>query len=407
MKTIGILVAKLQRFRRFRILVANLYPMLTKLKIIKLLQRINKGSISDPYDHEKNQNAGLINTYDIDINKLGPIESYNVDFRKFVSLYKDYTFGFLTKPNDYDLNNIRNACNILGVKVIIFNIKDPNLYYKIAKSDLDGIFIYPVFENDLIRNLFHEAVQILCSETKLRIYPSIRELNIYESKRTLADFLAINDIPHPKTSVFYDYGSAKEFLKTAEYPLVFKTHVGASASGVEILRNKKEALKLARNLFFRYYLRKLEVEKRAIEWGYMLLQEYIEDAKEFRIIKVGDSWFGYQKWKNENQEFFSGSGVCKMIDPPEDLLNFCRNISVKHDFTTMSFDIFENKKGNYLVNELQTWFGSYDPTEMYVDNTPGRYINLNGKWAFEPGFFNIHGSMLLRLIHFISILQQS
>jgi len=95
-----------------------------------------------------------------------------------------------------------------------------------------------------------------------------------------------------------------------------------------------------------------------------------------------------------------------MIGPSHDLLNFCYNIAERFHFTTMCFDIFENKKGEYFVNELQTWFGSYDPTEMYVNSIPGRYRMIEGKWIFEPGFYNIFGSNVLRLIHFISLLQE-
>lgn len=407
MKLIGLLYFKCQRFRSFRILVANLYPILMKLKIINLLQKINKGSFDDPFDLSKKQGAikGLPRIYDIDISKMGPLEKYNVDFRQLIDPQREYTFGFLMNPGDYDVKNIRNACNTLGVNFIIYDINNPSLYKELSISECDGIFIYPVYGYVTMRNAFHEAAQILSSETGLKIYPSLRELNIYESKRTLAHFLAINGIPHPETSVFLDFKSARNFIETSKFPLVFKTHTGASAKGVEILKNKKQALKLARQLFYKYYYRKMEIEKRSIEWGYMLLQEYIDDAKEYRIIKVGDSWFGYQKWKSQNQVFLSGSGFQKMINPSEDILNFCYDIAFNYHFTTMCFDIFENKQGEFLVNELQTWFGSYDPSEMFVDNIPGRYRKVEGKWIFEQGFFNTHGSMPLRLIHFISLLQ--
>jgi len=406
MKTIRNLLDRCLRYRSFRILMANLFPFLKRFKIINLIHKLNKGSFSDPYDIVEGQDIGVFRTYDIDTNKLGSVEKFHIDFRRLIKIEKDYTIGFVMNPDNYGLNNIKSACNILGVQYIIYNIKNPSLYREIVKSVCDGIFIYPVSDNNIIRNVFHEAAQILSSETKLNIYPSLRELNIYESKRTLANFLAINDIPHPATSVFYEYESAKNFLEVSKFPVVFKTHIGASASGVEILKNKKQALKLARQLFFKYYLRKMEIEKRSIEWGYMLLQEYIDEVKEYRVIKIGDSWFGYQKWKNQNQIFLSGSGMCRMINPREEVLNFCYNIAVKYHFTTMCFDIFENKQGQFLVNELQTWFGSYDPTEMYVDNIPGRYCRLDGKWIFEPGFYNIYGSILLRLTHMISLLQQ-
>jgi glutathione synthase/RimK-type ligase-like ATP-grasp enzyme len=247
----------------------------------------------------------------------------------------------------------------------------------------------------------------LSTETELLIYPTLRELNIFEAKRTLINFLVINNIPHPATTIFYDYESARDFIEVCRFPLVFKTHVGSSANGVEILKNKRQALKLSRQLFNKYYMRKMETEKRNTDWGYLLLQEYFEDVKEYRIIKVGDSWFGHQKWKANSQIFLSGSGFVKWINPAKGLLDFCYDIAVKYHFTTMCFDIFENNQGDFLVNELQTWFGSFNPSQMYLeDGTPGRYRKLNGNWVFEAGLFNIYGNMLLRLVDFISFIQQ-
>lgn len=393
MKIFAVILSKCERLRSFRILLAKIYPVLKKLKIIKGLQRLNKGSFSDAWSHFK------------DYDSLE--RKYVVDFNKLVNQRKEYTFGFLTNVLEADNEFIIKPFGLLGVKCLMYDISDASLYKNLAKCNCDGMFIHPVYSNNITRILYHEAVQILSAETRLKIYPTIRELNIYDSKRSLANFLAINNIPHPPTNIYYDYTSAKDFILRSEFPLIFKTHIGASSSGVEILRDKQQALRLARQLFNKYYLRKMETDSRSTEWGYMILQKYIENAKEFRIIKIGDSWFGYQKWKNEDQDFMSGSGVQKWINPSERLLDFCYDIAVRYSFTSMCFDIFENEKGEYLVNELQTWFGSYDPTEMCVDNIPGRYCKIEGKWTFEPGYYNIYGSNLLRLIHFISILQET
>jgi glutathione synthase/RimK-type ligase-like ATP-grasp enzyme len=407
MRLIADLLNQGLKFRTFRILLARIYPFLKKFKIIEFLQKLNKGSLSDPFDHVVVQNKGLFRTYDLEgFDTHEALKKYTIDAENLLNLKKEYNFGFLLDSNDYDLKNIKDASKALKkVEYTIYDIKSTDLIEKLNKSECDGIIIYPTSANIIIRNAFHEVSQIIASETNLKIYPTLNELNIYESKRTLAYFLQINNIPHPATFVFYDSEKAKIFLETCKYPIIFKTHFGASASGVEILKNKRQAQRMVKQLFLKYYLRKLETERRNMDWGYMILQEYIEDVKEYRIIKVGDSWFGYQKWKNESQTFLSGSGKQKFIKPSEELLEFCYNIAEKQHFTTMSFDIFENKQGKFLVNELQTWFGSYDPSEMYINNIPGRYRKIKDKWTFEPGFFNVYGSNLLRITHFISILQ--
>ncbi|MBK6932905.1 MAG: hypothetical protein IPH12_19360 [Saprospirales bacterium] len=67
-------------------------------------------------------------------------------------------------------------------------------------------------------------------------------------------------------------------------------------------------------------------------------------------------------------------------------------------------DLFECSDGRYLVNEMQCIFGQSDPYQMLVNGQPGRYRRIDGKWTFEPGDFNRIRSFLLRLEHFIEIL---
>lgn len=397
MKILRIIVAKLKEYRSFRVLYAKAYPLLVKFKILKTLRLINNGSFNDAW--------GIAGREEIHGKSI--IEKYAVDFTRLVKVDKKYRIGFLLDPTERDNENIDQACHILGIDYMLYEIRDPLLFDKLRESNCNALVICPSHDNNLIRSVFHEAAQVISSEMNIMLYPTARELSFYEAKRTLNNFLMIHNIPHPVTYVFYDLKAAFTFLDTSKYPIVFKTHLGSSSSGVEILRNKKQALKLARHLFHDYYLRKMETESRSIEWGYMLVQEYLEDVREFRIIKIGDSWFGYEKWKTDKQDFMSGSGVLKWINPTGELLDFCFQIASQHQFTTMCFDIFQNKQGEYLVNELQTWFGSYDPTEMYVDNIPGRYYRNGKEWIFEPGMFNVHGSMALRMVDLINELQKA
>ena len=41
------------------------------------------------------------------------------------------------------------------------------------------------------------------------------------------------------------------------------------------------------------------------QWGYVYLQEYLKDAEEWRMIRIGESYFGYRKEKVG--DFHSGS----------------------------------------------------------------------------------------------------
>ncbi|GAJ23391.1 unnamed protein product, partial [marine sediment metagenome] len=121
--------------------------------------------------------------------------------------------------------------------------------------------------------------------------------------------------------------------------------------------------------------------------GCVLFQEYLADASEWRIIRLGKSYFGHQKLKKG--QFHSGSGKVGWYDPPKKLLNFVYEVTEKGNFTSMDIDIFETRDGRYLVNELQSMFGSYLDYQMLVDGRPGRYIYKpsTAGWIFEEGIF--------------------
>lgn len=72
----------------------------------------------------------------------------------------------------------------------------------------------------------------------------------------------------------------------------------------------------------------------------------------------------------------------------------------------MNLDIFETFEGEYYVNELQTMFGSFNISQMYIDGKPGRFKYLNNEWIFEEGYFNQNASMNLRVEDFIKILRE-
>ena len=70
----------------------------------------------------------------------------------------------------------------------------------------------------------------------------------------------------------------------------------------------------------------------------------------------------------------------------------------------MNIGIFETIAGEYFINELQSSFGSYDNSQMYINGIPGRYKLEEGKFVFEEGYFNTHGSNKLRVETFLKVL---
>lgn len=310
--------------------------------------------------------------------------------------------GLVACSNNEVIDDFVKSCEEMDLEFQVFDPEDSDFIDLVRSSGIKKFLIRPSHNNKLIRQMFTEKIDCMHMDLDLEIYPSWREQRIYEAKRVLAYFLEANNIPCPKTRVFYKKSQALSYLDLIKFPIVFKTHNGSSSTGVEIAHSKKEANKLINIFFDSLYAAKGSTDIRDSDYGYVLLQEYIEGAREHRVIKIGESWFGHEKVAAAGEEFKSGSGFNLWNPPSERLLRFCCEIADMNRYRSMCFDIFEDQDGKYFVNELQTWFGSYNPAQMYIDEVPGRYIRNGDNFEFQAGLFNHNSSVALRIVDMLN-----
>jgi hypothetical protein len=284
------------------------------------------------------------------------------------------------------------------------------------------------------KQLYDERVYILGKVLGHPVYPSVEEILVYENKRFLSFWLKANHIPHPATHVFYDRAAALRRLESEEFPVVAKTGIGASGSGVRILGSRMEAARyvdlafspkgaarrtgpnlasgglLRRGLHYVLHpggiRRKLGIFRALrsdVQKGFVILQEFVPHEFEWRAVRIGDSFFAHKKLKSGGKA--SGSLLKGYENPPLQLLDFVRDITERHGFFSQAVDVFESDRG-YLVNEMQCIFGQSDPFQMRVDGRPGRYLWKGGRWAFEEGDFNRNESYNLRVEYAIDFMRK-
>ncbi len=333
--------------------------------------------------------------YDLHIRELSnPYvnESQNCDFPG-----SPYTLGIIKEFAQYHKSNIA-ACKELGVSYRVIDISDSDWIHVVKDANCDAFLVWPSSYLSIWKEMFDDRLKIMEDDLGMLIYPSYKEMWLYENKRRVRDWLEINQIPHPKTWIFYDENEAIDFLENTEFPIVFKTNVGSSASGVWILRGQADAIKLVRKAFRQGIVAKGR-DPRDRQWGAVYLQEYFPDVKEYRMIRINDSYFGYQK--EQIGDFHSGSHAFSFFDPPRALLDLTYEITQKGKFTSMDIDIFETQDGRLLVNELQTVFGiiTIPPVMLMVNGKIGRYYReqVNGEWIFEEGDFSRNACSNLRV----------
>lgn len=135
----------------------------------------------------------------------------------------------------------------------------------------------------------------------------------------------------------------------------------------------------------------------------MIIQEFESILWEWRVIKVGPSFFGFKKLLKGS--YASGSLRFGWVPPPRELLELLDRVCERGNFFSMAMDVFETEDGRFLINELQSIFGSTNESQMYIDGVPGRYVREGGDYVFEEGVFNMHKSYPLRVAHFVEILK--
>lgn len=311
------------------------------------------------------------------------------------------------------------------LKYRIVDLSKNNWLTEIQRESFDCLLAKPPGYTTKSKQLFDERIYILANTLGYKIYPEPEEVFIYENKRFLSFWLKANKIPHPETNVFYNESEAFEFLKTSAFPIVGKINIGASGSGVLILKNISQATEYIKQAFsekglgkrvgpnlqkgnfvkrgLHYVLNPSDISKKIEKYkeigndrqsGFVILQEFIPHEFEWRVVRIGDSFFAHKKMVVHEKA--SGSLIKNYDNPPLSLLDFVKEITDKHNFRSQAIDIFEHQK-KYLVNEMQCIFGQSDDYQMKVNGVVGRYIFSYGKWIFEEGNFNTNQCFDLRL----------
>lgn len=324
--------------------------------------------------------------------------------------------GFNTGKDSYEL--YVQACIDLGVEYEVIDIVSDNWLENLAASDCDAYLVRPTPFYVAWKRMFDEKLHHVVNVLGKTVYPRYQDLLMYENKRHMAYTMQIHNLPHARTHIFYDKAEALAFAETTALPVVFKTHIGAQSRGVKIVRTRRQLQRLIRQVFFRGYFRRARVNFKGLlprkvsvpyyfaepDYKVILLQEFLPDVLEWRMIRIGDWYFGHQKMKHG--EFHSGSPVEGWFTPPERLLRFVKDVCDTIGTNSMAVDVFETPQGEYKVNELQAVSGSYKPSQMFVDGKPGRFVFDRGRdsWDFEEGYFNLNGSCNLRVLHLLEML---
>jgi hypothetical protein len=316
----------------------------------------------------------------------------------------DVRLGIIEEFSGFHVDFVE-ACRDLGVPYSVLDISGPDWLDVVVDSGCDAFLVRPPCLVKLWKDRYDERLRVMVNDLGTTISPSYDELWFYESKRRMHYWLEAHRVPHARAWVFYSLESALEFGRTAVLPIVFKSDFGSKAMGVKIVRTRRELLRLIRRCFKRGF-RLPNAHPLEREWGSVFLQEYVPNAREWRGIRIGRSYFAFEKLRRG--DFHSGSGTWNLEDPPLSVMGFTRDLTERAGFTGMSIDILETEDGEYLVNELQVVSGSVTEHKTIVNGKPGRYLydDTEEKWLFEEGTFFQNAGCNLRVEWLLETLER-
>ncbi len=315
-----------------------------------------------------------------------------------------YRLGIVIEPFQHHKHYIA-ACRELGISYRLIDLCRDDWVACVRDSVCDAFLVWPSMSRRALRDLFDDRLRILEEDLGRRVYPSLRETWLYENKCRTRDWLEAYDIPHPPTRLFYQRRAAMAFAQNAELPLVVKTRLGAASNGVWIVHTRQRLRWWIWKSFFSGLVARMRHFSEA-EAGFILLQTHLPRVKEWRMVRIGDSFFGHQK--GEKGGFHSGSGLVDWSSPSEKHLDFLLRVTDTGGFRSMDVDLFETEEGDLLVNELQTVFGAaVSVDQMKVDGKTGRYVRDDGarSWRFEEGDFARNACCNARVLDLLRILE--
>jgi glutathione synthase/RimK-type ligase-like ATP-grasp enzyme len=213
-------------------------------------------------------------------------------------------------------------------------------------------------------------------------------------KSRLAPFYEANNINHPKTYLFWEIEHVISVLDSGSivFPVIVKLRRGASSTNVIKVNNKKQLLKLAKNIFLKgvkpgmleeaaygsgYFLslilkslkkqsaqsikdlrHKLHYirlnDTREIESSCLIVQQYHpNNSFDTRITIIGDRAFGFRRFNRKDDFRASGSGLIDYDTNEIDssMIKLAFELSKKFDFQTMAYDFIYDTEGNPTVLE--------------------------------------------------------
>jgi glutathione synthase/RimK-type ligase-like ATP-grasp enzyme len=274
------------------------------------------------------------------------------------------------------LGAFQTACNTLGLESRLIAIRR-NDWMKQTR-DLDAFIWRPNMGEASTMAEIRTKLPILESRG-IKCFPNSLMLWLYDDKIRETFFLKRHGYPMPETFVSFDENEARDYVRTAKYPLVAKTHMGAASCGVMKVYSAREAERLVARVFAPqpvwdkalvkwYFMPRLakgnflaarRFRSRDVCPRYVYFQEFIIGAGDWRITTFGSNLVSVFVRRNRPGDFrASGGGLFEELEEdelPTEACDTALQISNRHGFTSMAYDFMRSSAG-WVIGEISYTF---------------------------------------------------
>lgn len=247
---------------------------------------------------------------------------------------------------------------------------------------------------DYKANLFSRQLTITLEKVGFKVYPNFNTCWHFNDKVGQKYLLEAIDAPLVKAHVFYTKKDAYKWISTADFPMVFKLRGGAGSINVKLVKNERQAKKLAKIAFGKGFsvinkytrlkerflefnrLRDTKSFKKIItgfgrlfiptetekyfnrEKGYIYFQDFIKDLEfDTRITVIGSKCFTMRRYCRKNDFRASGSGV-KDYNPElfdKESIKLAFEITRRLKAQSLAFDFVKDGE-NWKILEISYGF---------------------------------------------------
>lgn len=295
---------------------------------------------------------------------------------------------------------------------ISYELVDPYRSDLIAKIRDGAVFLWHWRHDSYKDQIFARQLFSALESSSILTYPNIQTCWHFDDKLAQKYLFEITDLPAAPAHVFYDAETARAWLRTCTYPVVFKLRGGAGALNVRLANTRSQAERLVKKAFssgFAYFER-WEIFKQSIwrakrdksvrsvaavfyhlarylipfaleksdlhprELGYVYFQDFIpQNTFDDRLVVVEGCCFAVRRFCRTGDFRASGSGL-KDYDPalfPKASIELAFKLADTLKMQSVAIDLVYKEGQEPVVVEVS--FGCV--TAVY----PG-YFDRSGVW---------------------------